>query len=123
MIGEVKMEQRDILENFDNERLIFQGVFERYGIKSNWHGYPEKTILLKEIKECSTNQVVADHLWFNYTKNFQNAGNLEKGVVIEFMARVSMYKKGYWGYNIEKQIENPPRWDWKLNRPTKIKII
>jgi len=40
---------REELEKLNNERRQFSAIFERYGSKSGWKGYPEKTILLKDV--------------------------------------------------------------------------
>ena len=55
----------------------FSGIFERYGTRTNWNGYPERTILLKNIKHIggttsSTTTdtiitIVSDHIWFKDT--------------------------------------------------------
>jgi len=101
------------------QRLQFIGVFRRFGIKTNWHGFPEKTILLNEIKN-KEEKIVSDHLWFNYTKGFQKLGELKEGDTIEFHARVRKYAKGYVNnreYIDEREI------DYKLSNPTKFKRI
>ena len=104
----------------EEKRLRFRGVFERYGTKPGYRGGLKTTLLIKEIRLSETGQIIADHLWFNFTKRFQNITPLNAGDHISFDARVKKYRKGYWGHNEDRQIENPPSWDWKLNYPTNI---
>jgi len=104
----------------DGQRTRFEGTFVRYGTKPGYTGYPQPTILLKNIVELESGQAVADHLWFNKTKGFTDIGELAEGDAVEFDARVKEYAKGYRGRDILKEIENPPRLDYKLSHPTKI---
>lgn len=71
----------------------------------------------------SNGKLVTNHIWFNYTKGFEKLGRLKAGDIISFMARVSPYVKGYRGYDIEKQMDHPIQQDYKLNYPTKIKLL
>lgn len=109
---------RKQLEKQNNLRSSFTGVFERFGIKTNYHGFPEKTVLLKNIKNAE-NKIICDHLWFNYTKRFQALGDIEPGVVIRFDARIKEYAKGY--VNHRKFIDEQT-FDYKLSHPTKVSV-
>ena len=76
------------------------------------------TILWKDVKD-ETGQIVADHLWSNMTKGFEQA-DLKPGDLVKFIGKVEKYTKGYKGrqkYNFDKPIET----DYKLSRPTKIR--
>jgi hypothetical protein len=64
--------------------------------------------------------VAADHLWFPMTKAFEALGPLTQGDVIEFDARVTRYEKGYRGRRVDVAIENPPAYDFRLSRPTRL---
>ena len=77
-------------------------------------------MLLVELKP--DNEIIADHLWINKTKGFIES-NANVGDTIEFLARVNEYIKGYKGYNIIKQLEHPLQLDYKLEYPTKFKVI
>jgi len=110
---------RNQLAKHDGTRKKFRGVFVRFGKKANYQGYTDMTILLTSIIDVETNQVVTDHLWFNYTKGFEDAG-IKEGDVIEFEARIKEYKKGY--VNARAGIRNRSR-DYKLSHPTQIKVI
>lgn len=108
---------RKELKKINEERRTFTGMFERFGIKNGFKG-PEKTILLISIKD-SENKIVAEHLWFNYTKGFQKLGELKEGDVIKFNARVKKYEKGYKGYR-DDVLYSPIKTDYKLSHPSKI---
>lgn len=107
---------RKKLKIIENERKLFVGIFERYGIKNNWHGYPEKTVLLTDIK-TKEGKLVSDHVWFSLTKGFQKLGELTKGEIIQFNARVKSYLKGYIN---EREFINNREIDYKLNNPSKV---
>ena len=112
---------RGKLEKLNGDRLEFVGKFERYGMKTNYHGFPEKTILLKDITiNGKDRKVVTDHLWFNYTKGFEKLGKLTEGDTIQFQARAKEYEKGY--VNYREYIDDRVK-DFKLNYPTQIKKV
>lgn len=108
---------RKVLALENEKRKKFKATFERLGKKTNYKGYSEDTILLKNITDLETNRVVADHLWFSYTKGFE-AITLTNGVLLEFEARVKEYKKGYVNQSLNL---NNRKTDFKLSHPTKIK--
>jgi hypothetical protein len=110
---------RKELAKAEGIRKKFTGVFSRVGKKTNYKGYPEDTILLTNITDVETHKIVADHLWFSYTKGFENI-NLTAGAHIEFEARVKEYSKGY--VNPRIQINNKKS-DYKLSHPTKIRLL
>lgn len=95
-----------------DERYTFTGVFERTGFKSYKDKYTP-TLMLKNIK--IDDELLTDHLWLNYGKNFLKLGKLERGDIIQFDGRVSEYTKGY--YNEDKQK------DYQIERPTKVKLL
>ena len=101
------------------KRKLFRGVFERLGKKTNFKGYTEETILLTNVVDVETNKLVTDHLWLNFTKGFERIP-LTKGVVLEFMARIKEYKKGY--VNRKYKI-NTRTTDYRLSHPTRIRKI
>ena len=110
---------RKKLKEIENERKIFIGTFERYGVKSGYK-CPLKTILLLNIKDEEGNEIT-DHLWFNFTKGFEKLGELQKGDKIKFKARSKRYTKGYQGYRC--YIPNNINIDYKLSNPTIISKI
>lgn len=110
---------RKQLASSEGERKKFRAQFIRFGKKVNYKGCSEETILLKEIVDVETNDVVADHLWFGLTRSFEKL-SLREGAVVEFEARVKVYRKGY--VNSRYKINNSKK-DFKLSHPTKIKVI
>ena len=110
------------LKKIKGQRKTFRGTFKRYGDKSNWHGFPEKTILLIDVKD-SDGKIVTDHIWLRMTKGFGRLGEMEEGDKIQFDARVKEYTKGYAGNKEKYQMERPLENDFKLNFPTKIKKV
>jgi hypothetical protein len=110
--------RKDLLQK-SGERRRFSGTFSRFGSKINYRGYSEETILLTQIIDLETNQEVADHIWFAYTKGFQSAGLL-LGARVAFDARVRKYSKGY----VNKRYKiNQRSTDYKLSHPTKIERL
>ena len=105
---------REKLAKRNNERNFFTGTFSKFGTKTGYR-HQEPTVLLTNIKDEEGNNIT-DHLWFNYTKLFEQLWeeeNLYSGDIIAFSARVKPYSKGYEKDEI----------DFKLSRPTKLKII
>lgn len=107
---------RKALAGRENERATFKGIFERFGLKSGWTGYPEKTVLLKDIVDAHGAKV-CDHLWFRLTLGFARL-RLQPGDVVQFDARVKEYLKGYRGYR--EDVDKPVELDYKLSHPTKV---
>lgn len=113
---------RDRLQRIEGQRKEFKAVFVRFGVKTNFKGYAEKTVLLHNVV-CTTNRDIAcDHLWFNYTKEFQKL-ELSEGMVLKFQARVKEYTKGYRGYREDDGFEHPVEIDYRLSHPTKIRVV
>lgn len=111
---------RKNLKKRNEKRTRFQGTFVRYGTKPGYTGYPQPTLLLKDIVELESGERVTGHLWFNKTKGFEAVGPLGEGDVVEFDARVKRYEAGYRGRVIDRGLDNPPRTDYKLSHPTRI---
>lgn len=110
---------RKELAKESGQRKKFKALFSRIGKKTNYKGYSEETILLKNIVDVETNKMVADHVWLSYTLGFEKV-SLVEGTEIEFEARIKEYKKGY--VNPRLNINNNTT-DYKLSHPTKIKKL
>ena len=110
---------RKKLKKIEGVREKFIGVFSRFGTKANYHGFPEPTILLIDIRN-KDGEIVTDHIWFAYGKRFEALGELKEGDIIEFHARVKEYEKGY--INMRHEIFNAET-DYKLNNPTKVQKV
>ena len=105
------------MEKLNGVRGRFCGTFKRYGSKTNWHGFPDKTVLIIDIKD-DKGKIISDHLWINHTKGLSNLGELVYGDVISFDARVTEYIKGY--VNHREYIDERTI-DYRLSYPTKFK--
>ena len=105
---------RDKLQRENKKRLIFFAEFDKYGTKRNYHGFPEKTICLKNVIFENGN-FATDHIWFTVGKRIDSLGELNDGDKISFEARITEYQKGYFK---EGKTE-----DYKLSNPTKLKKI
>jgi len=109
---------RKKLASLNGVRSRFQGIFVRFGTKNSYRGYPQRTILLKEIKSVHANELMADHLWFMCGKRFDNL-NLQENDSVMFDARVTPYEKGYRGF---RDIDDyrPIERDYRLSYPTNV---
>lgn len=105
---------RKELKNLGSEaRFRYKATVGRMGIKSNnFKGFPERTILLKNLIEESSKKLVTNHIWFTVGKTLREL-NLKEGDEISFEARVAPYRKGY----------RKDKTDYKLNRMTQISVI
>jgi len=109
---------RTNLKRYTGHRMRYTGIFVRFGKKKGFQGRaPSKTLLLKDVKN-SLGKIVTGHLWFNYTKGFQELGPLLPGDIIAFEARAKPYIKGYVGPGIDEREA-----DFRLSNPTNIRII
>jgi hypothetical protein len=111
---------RSQLKRVTGQRRQFTARFERFGVKTQFRGQEGRTVLLVDVRD-EQEQVVADHLWFSYTKGFA-ALNLQPGVHVKFDARVSPYIKGYHGHQEDTTWQHPIQRDYRLERPTKIEL-
>ena len=109
---------RTALQARDGERLPFTATVERFGKRRGWRG-EEETILLKNVR-FETGALAADHLWWpagDWTTGLQSGDH------ITFTARVNAYVKGYRGRNEFRQDDTPLELDYRLTRPTQVRII
>lgn len=110
---------RKKLKNDEGVRKKFSAIVTRTGKKPGFRNHSAETILLTNIRDVETNELVTDHSWFAYTKGFEQA-RLHPGDTIEFEARIKAYTKGY----INKALNiNNKQLDYKLSNPTKITVL
>lgn len=102
---------REELSKIQNIRMQFAAKVERFGIKSNYHGFPEKTICLVDVTDTN-GKVLTDHIWFTVGKTIDKL-NLNEGDEVSFFARVSQYRNGYFKDEL----------DYKLNNISQIKRL
>lgn len=108
---------RTELKRLDGLRIRFRAKVKRYGTKTNYHGYPERTILFTDIAYADTKEIVSDHVWFTCGKTINCLG-LKEGDQVEFDARVGDYTKldkSLIDYGIREFVI-----DYKLKNPTRI---
>ena len=103
----------------NEERFRFMAEFARTGFATSFNNsygntIYKPTILFKNLVLLPENQYITDHLWFNYGKQFMRLGDLKVGDKVQFDARVATYQKGWY---LSKTT------DFKLTRPTKVKLI
>jgi len=110
---------REKLAHINGKRFTFEGIFERFGIKSSF-GHPKHTLLLRDVKDNS-GKVVTDHLWFNVGKRFDSL-KLQAGDIVRFDARVKPYVKGYRGYR-DDVYDKPVETDYRLSNPTNLRKV
>lgn len=108
---------REKLGKYLGKRRTFQGVFKRFGSKSGYKG-PEKTVLVVNLIDFVTKELLTDHLWFTCGKQFDTL-DLHEGDIVQFDARVTQYLKGYLGRN-EFDEEGFQSIDYRLSFPTKV---
>jgi hypothetical protein len=110
---------REELAKIHGRRRLFEGVFDRFGTKSGYKG-PLQTICLLNIRDVAARKIVTDHLWFTVGKRLAKL-DLQKGDIVRFEARVTMYEKGYRGRQDEDDFDYKPlEYDYRLSFPTKI---
>ncbi len=103
----------------EGERRTFTATCSRFGKKVNFKGRSEDTILLVNVRDVETGNVITDHIWFTFSKAFEKVG-IREGMTIRFDARVKSYTKGY--VNRRAGIDQR-RKDLRLSHPTKIHAI
>jgi hypothetical protein len=107
-----------------HRRYTFVATFERYGSRENhFSAYPEITMLFLNVMERCSGKKVTDHIWLKCGKRMETLGELKKGDMIQFDARVDQYVKGYQGRKAEEMGEDWSELDWRLSFPTNVKRI
>ncbi len=115
---------RTKLKSINRQRMSFRGVFERYGSKPGFKAHPPiDTLLLRNVTRDDTGEIVTDHLWLTKGSQFAALGELHKGDVVSFDARVTRYDKGYIGRLAEERGEAWTAVDYRLAFPTKVKLL
>lgn len=113
---------RKKLSAIEGNRKTFIGTFSRFGLKPGWKGRQEETVLILDVRDADSGDVMCDHLWLNLTEGFRTL-HLTEGDRITFAARVKPYVKGYQGSRAERTGEAWVSLDWKLSHPTRIEKI
>jgi hypothetical protein len=80
------------------------------------------TVLLGDVRDADTGNLLADHVWFNRGNIWRQAG-LRPGDVVRFQTRPIEYRTGYWGPNLVRQLESPARFEYRLTTPEGLEIV
>ncbi len=99
----------------DGQRFRVRAKVERFGSKRTFRGSLVETILLVDLADTATGDLLTDHLWMTAGKW---SSGLSAGDRVTFDARVASYTKGYRGRRDDVHV--PIEEDWKLSRPTKV---
>ena len=108
---------RTSLAPLKETRGRFRGCVERYGAK---RGTPDATILLKDVIDVASGNVVADHVWLDVGDQIRRLRS-RQGDHLEFDATVTGYTKGYFGHRDETF--KPPSRDWRLSYHRSFKLL
>lgn len=104
------------LEAYIGTRRRYRALFERSSVV---RGGTDQPLLLRNLQDVETNEMIADHLWLK-------AGEWSKPLMaddeFEFNATVMPYVKGYLGTR-EDVIASNRAWDFTLARPARIVIV
>jgi hypothetical protein len=106
---------RKALRKREGERFRVRCQIDRFGTKRAFKGAPVPTVLLKNLHDAITGDLLTDHLWFTAGKWCQG---LRIGDTIEFDARVGAYLKGYQGRR--EDVFSDISEDYRLERPTRV---
>ena len=112
---------RQPLEARAGARVNVTAIFSRLGAREAF-GEGKETVLLVDVRDADTGELLTDHLWFNRGRIWRNAG-LIPGDTIAFSARPIEYRTGYWGPNALRRIDAPARRDYRLSTPEGLRII
>lgn len=109
---------RKELKKINGVRDRFTMTFSRYGERTNWNGYSERTYLFKDIKD-KDGKILTDHIWLKDGKRISALGELKDGDVIEFDARVEPYRKV--AFRLDRYYQKTT--DYTLKFPTNFKKV
>jgi hypothetical protein len=101
-----------------NKRHKYKATFQRFGSRTSYK-WQKKTILLTDLIDGRTHKFIADHIWLDCGKKFDEI-KIEKGDNIQFYARVKIYEKGYETKTIDYGLAYPSKVN-KLRIPYNIK--
>ena len=102
---------RKKLQKYSNKRNTFIGTFIKKGLTAD----NVDTVLLRNITTIK-NKVVADHMWFRFSRIWKSLGKLQEGDLIQFDAKSIRYIKGYSENNKRER-------DYRLTYLTNVKVI
>ncbi len=107
--------QANGLAKLYGKRLRFTGVFERYGNRFDYYNRSRQTLLLGDICEEGSSEVLSPHVWIQDASLF---ADLEKGDKVSFEATVDRYNKP-----LKEEGPNKYVVAYNLNRPSDVSIV
>ena len=112
---------RKALRNLNGIRQRFHATIARRSYRNGYRGSaPVPTILLANIADANTGELLTDHIWID--EGIWGKA-IPTGAHIAFNARVGQYRKGYRGNRADAYDAPPPSVDWHLTRPTNIRLL
>ncbi len=113
---------RERLQQLEGQRVRVQGTFVRYGVRPKFQPL-ERTLVLNGIRDAETDLVLSDHLWFRFTKAFEQLGELEQGMRLELEGTVTQYQRE--PYRGTRRVTRVPEslLDYRISRPGNIVIV
>ncbi|HRA42832.1 MAG TPA: hypothetical protein PLV31_03985 [Gammaproteobacteria bacterium] len=111
-----------------SNRFVFVGLFTKFEERNNDYGDDFIGFILSDIREVSKKSLISDQQWFNMTEKFKIAFESYKdeeliGKKIQFEANKEASKKGYYTYRENVLISNPDDLEYRLLRPSKVKVL
>ena len=127
------LENSDVTSNqqerkFTNNRFTFTGVFSKFKEKRNGYGDILYGFIMKDITNFKTKKLFVESQWFNLGEGFKEAFESYSdkqliGKIIKFDGFKVTEKKGYFEYRNNALISEPNDLEYRVLRPTKIKVI
>lgn len=112
---------RHALEVLAGRRVRVTATYVGVGTRSALgHSFP--TVLVRNVLDAESGELLADHLWFNRGNIWRHAAP-HRGDRVQFIARAVEYRTGCWGPNRLVRADNPPRVEYKLTPPEELTII
>ena len=111
-----------------SNRFIFIGLFTKFEERHNNFGDDFVGFILSDIREIPRKSLISDWQWFNMTKKFKVAFENYKdeeliGKTIQFEGLKEASKKGYYTYQGNVLISSPDDLEYRILRPSKVKVL
>ena len=107
------MQVRTILEKDLNKQNAYQCIFVKQGFFWDSKNKKHKTVLIKNVTDLKTGELITDHVWLPLTDSLKKAG-LCFGDTLQFMATAKRYTKMAQGQIIS---------DFAFKNPEKIRNL
>ena len=110
------------------KHFAFTGIFKKFEVKHRDFGEDLFGFILEDICEIPKKSLIIGSQWFHLTEKFKKAFENYRhealaGKKIQFEGIKEMHKKGYYTYQDNVIISGPDDLEYKILRPTKIKIL